>query len=59
MPKEIILSNLAINTFPSEEAYEEAKKKGLLKDDEMHLIEGDEVEFLSNMEIEALLKNFR
>lgn len=56
MPNEIKLSNLTINTFPSEEAYEEAKKKGLLKDDEMHLIEGEEVEFLSNLEIAALLK---
>lgn len=59
MPNEIKLSNLTINTFPSEEAYEEAKKRGLLKDNEMHLIEGDEIEFLSNMEIEALLKNIQ
>ena len=59
MPNEIKLSNLTINTFPSEEAYEEAKKKGLLKDDEMHLIEGEEIEFLSNLEIAALLKKIQ
>lgn len=59
MPKEIRLSNVVINTYPSEEAYEKAKQQGKLKDDEMHLIEGDEIEFLSNMEIEELLKNFQ
>ena len=59
MPNEIKLSDIVINTYPSEEAYEKAKKQGLLKDDEMHLIEGDDIEFLSNMEIEALLKNFQ
>lgn len=59
MPKEIKLSDIVINTYPSEEAYEKAKNQGLLKDDEMHLIEGDEIEFLSNMEIEALLKNIQ
>lgn len=59
MAKEINLSNLVINTYPSEEAYEKAKAQGLLKDDEMHLIEGDEIEFLSNIEIEELLKNFQ
>ena len=51
MAKEINLSNLVINTYPSEEAYEKAKAQGLLKDDEMHLIEGDEIKEISSSEL--------
>ena len=54
------LPKLVINTYETKEVYESRKNQGLLNDGELHLIGGDDddVEALSNAEIETLLNNF-
>lgn len=42
MFEETKVKDLTINTFPSKEVYEKAKKEGLLKDGEIHLYGGDD-----------------
>lgn len=50
-------SKLVINTYSSEEVFEKAKEQGKVQDNEIHLIEGEEMEALSNADIEEILKN--
>lgn len=52
-------SQLVVNTYSSQEVFEKAKAQGKVNDNEMHLIEGEDVdiEALSNADIEEILKN--
>lgn len=47
---------LIINTYSSEEVFKKAQQQGKVKDTEIHLIEGEEMEALSNADIEEILK---
>ena len=52
-------SQLVVNTYSSQEVFEKAKAQGKVNDNEIHLIEGEDVdiEALSNADIEEILKN--
>jgi hypothetical protein len=50
-------SKLVINTYSSEEVFEKAKEQGMVQDNEIHLIEGEEMEALSNADLEEILRN--
>ena len=53
-------SELTINTYASKEIFEALKAQGKVNDNELHLIEGEDVdmEALSNIEIEEILSKF-
>jgi len=48
---------LILNTYPSEEVFKKAKEQGKVNDKELHLIEGEEMEALSNADLEEILRN--
>ena len=53
-------SELTINTYASKEIFDTLKAQGKVKDNELHLIEGEDtdIEALSNIEIEEILSKF-
>lgn len=50
-------SQLVINTYSSQKVFDKAKQQGKVNDNEMHLIEGEDMEALSNADIEEILRN--
>lgn len=50
-------SQLIVNTYSSQEVFQKAMEQGKVNDKEMHLIEGEDMEALSNADIEEILRN--
>lgn len=64
MPRVQEFKKITKHFFPSRELYIAAMERGEIKEgDEVFIegseVEGEELEFLSNMEIEELLRNFQ